>query len=279
MGTVSGHGPTLQRNPPGGRSDRAAVITAALVVTVTVALPEVTTEVGFTVQFVAVAAGASEQVKFTVPVKPLRARTATGYVASGGPAITVRVVCPGVVASSKFGGSVTLNDSAADVLGAKLASPPYAAMIECDPTASVEVANVATPKAFSASDPSAVAPSLNITLPVGVPALPGSFDTVAVNMTTCPAGARLGSAVTAVVVVAPKMKLVALIAVPSGVVTLMGPVAASMGTVAVMEVSETTVKLLAGTPLKLMPVAPAKVVPVIVTIFPTTPLAGVKEVM
>src|SRR5438067_6000250 len=279
MGTVSGHGPTLQRNPPGGRSDRAAVITAALVVTVTVALPEVTTEVGFTVQFVAVAAAGSEQVKFTTPVKPLRARTATGYVASGGPELTVRLVCPGVVASSKFGGSVTLNDSAADVLGAKLASPPYAAMIECDPTASEVVANVATPRAFSVSVPSAVDPSLKVTIPVGVPMLPASFDTVATKMTACPVVARLGSAVTAVVVDAPKIKLVALVAVPSGVVTVMGPVVAPVGTVAVIEVSETTVKLVAATPLNSMPVAPAKVVPVIVTTFPARPLAGVKEVM
>src|SRR5256885_7940980 len=99
------------------------------------------------------------------------------------------------------------------------------------------------------------------------------------TMPACPVVARLGSAVTAVVVDAPKIKLVPLVAVPSGVVTVMGPVAASMGTVAVMEVSETTVKLLAGTPLKSMPVAPAKVVPVIVTIFPARPLGGVKEVM
>src|SRR3954463_6994944 len=130
-GTVFGQGAPLQREPPGGRSDRAAVVTVALVVTVTVALPDVTTDVGFTVQFVAVAAAGSEQLKFTAPVKPLKATTATGYVASCGPALTVRLVCPGVVASSKFGGSVTLNDSAADVLGAKLASPPYAAIIEC----------------------------------------------------------------------------------------------------------------------------------------------------
>src|SRR5438105_4446648 len=198
MGTVSGHGPTPQRNPPGGRS--AAVVTVALVVTVTVALPDVTTDPGFTVQFVAVGAAGSEQVKFTAPVKPLRAKTATGYVASGGPALTVRLVCPGVVASSKLGGSVTLNDSAADVLGAKLASPPYAAMIECDPTASEEVANVATPKASSVPVPSAAAPSVYVTIPVGVPVLPASFDTVATNRTACPVVARLGSAVTTVVV-------------------------------------------------------------------------------
>jgi hypothetical protein len=249
MGTVFDHGPTLQRNPPGGRSDRAAVVTVALVVTVTVALPDVTTDAGFTVQFVAVAAAGSEQVKFTAPVKPLRAKTATGYVASGGPALTVRLVCPGVVASSKVGGPLTLNDSAADVLGAKLASPPYAAVIECDPTASEEVANVATPKSFSVSVPNAVEPSLNATMPVGVPALPASFDTVAVNTTACPVVAGSGAAVTAVVVEAPRMKLVALVAVPSGVVTVMRPVLAPVGTVAVMEVSETTVKLLAVTPL------------------------------
>src|SRR3954454_17292753 len=143
-------------------------------------------------------------------------------------------------------------------------------MIECDPSASEEVANVAAPKSFSVPVPSALDPSLNVTVPVGVPVLPASFDTVAVNTTAFPVVTELGSAATAVVVDAPRIKLVALVAVPSGVVTGMGPVLASMGLVAVREVSETTLKLFAGTPLHSIPVAPVKVAPAIVTTFPTT---------
>lgn len=90
--------------------------------------------------------------------------------------------------------------SAADVLGAKLESPLYAPVIECDPAASEEVTKVATPEAFSVLVPSTVEPSLNVTVPEGVPTLPAAFDTVAVNVTCCPVVAVLGAAVTAVVV-------------------------------------------------------------------------------
>ena len=76
-------------------------------------------------------------------------------------------------------------------------------MIECDPAASEEVANVATPEALSVPVPSDVEPSLNVTVPVGVPVLPAAFDTVAVNVTCCPVVAVVGAAVTAVVVVIP----------------------------------------------------------------------------
>src|SRR5207237_8480505 len=67
----------------------------------------------------------------------------------------------------------------------------------------------------------------------------------------------------------------ALVAVPSGVVTLSGPVLAPAGTVAWIAVSEVTVKV-ALTPLKATDVAPLKLVPLMVTVVPTGPLPGEK---
>jgi len=75
-----------------------------------------------------------------------------------------------------------------DVLDAKVASPLYVAVMEWEPAVSVLVANVAIAEPFSGPLPKVVAPSLNVTVPVGVP---GDVDvTVAVNVTDCPA--RLG---------------------------------------------------------------------------------------
>src|SRR5437773_1904196 len=73
-----------------------------------------------------------------------------------------------------------------EVLPLKLASPPYDALIEWEPTASVLVVNVAWPEPFSVPVPRALEPSLKVTVPVGVPA-PGLFAvTVAVKVTGCP---------------------------------------------------------------------------------------------
>ena len=74
------------------------------------------------------------------------------------------------------------------------------------------------------------------------------------------------------------VKLAALLAVPAEVVTLIGPLVAPAGTVAVIVVAEATVKL-ALAPLNSTAVAPVKLVPLIVTLVPTGPLAGVKLVM
>jgi hypothetical protein len=71
------------------------------------------------------------------------------------------------------------------------------------------------------------------------------------------------------------VKLLALLAVPAGLVTLIGPVAAPAGTVAVIVVAEFTVKL-ALVPLNSTAVAVVKFVPLIVTLVPTGPLLGVK---
>lgn len=62
--------------------------------------------------------------------------------------------------------------------------------------------------------------------------------------------------------------------VPPGVVTLIRPVCAPVGTVAVIWVSEFTVKVVALTPPNVTLVAPVRLLPVIVTTVPTLPLVG-----
>ncbi len=74
------------------------------------------------------------------------------------------------------------------------------------------------------------------------------------------------------------MKLLELLAVPSGVVTLIDPLEAPAGTVAWIAVAELTVKL-ALVPLNCTAVAPVKFVPLIVTLVPAGPLPGVKLVI
>ena len=73
-------------------------------------------------------------------------------------------------------------------------------------------------------------------------------------------------------------KLVVVVAVPPGVVTAIGPVAAPVGTVAVSDVSDTTVNG-ALVPAKVTLVAPVKPVPLIVTVVPTGPLVGLNDAM
>src|SRR5207302_1999898 len=73
------------------------------------------------------------------------------------------------------------------------------------------------------------------------------------------------------------VKLPELLAEPPGVVTLIGPLEAPAGTVAVIVVAELTVKP-ALVPLNRTAVAPVRFVPLIVTLAPTSPLLGVKLV-
>src|SRR5581483_806901 len=73
-------------------------------------------------------------------------------------------------------------------------------------------------------------------------------------------------------------KLEPLSAVPPGVVTLMGPVVAFGGTVAVICVVELKVKE-ALRPLKVTAEAESKLVPVMMTFVPAAPLAGEKPRM
>lgn len=70
---------------------------------------------------------------------------------------------------------------AVEVLVANLESPLYAAVIECVPTVSVEVVNVATAPLVKARVPSEAVPSRNVTIPVGIPEV--EEVTVAVNVT------------------------------------------------------------------------------------------------
>jgi hypothetical protein len=73
-------------------------------------------------------------------------------------------------------------------------------VIECDPAASVDVINVATPPAPTAPVPIEVPPSRNVTVPVIVPAVVDV--TVAVKVTVAPAAAGFGAAITLVLVAA-----------------------------------------------------------------------------
>jgi len=74
------------------------------------------------------------------------------------------------------------------------------------------------------------------------------------------------------------VKVFALVAVPAGDTTLMRPVVAPAGIVAVILVGELTTKA-AAVPLKLTAVAPVKLLPLTVTEAPIWPLAGEKFVI
>lgn len=74
------------------------------------------------------------------------------------------------------------------------------------------------------------------------------------------------------------VKLPVLVAVPSSVVTVMGPLGAPTGT-AVVTVPELLTVKLAGCPLNETAVAPLKFVPVIVTTVPAAPMTGAKELI
>jgi hypothetical protein len=82
------------------------------------------------------------------------------------------------------------------VLPLSFVSPPYAAVIECDPTASADVLYVAVPLLI-VPVPSVVLPSMNVTVPVAVVGI-----TVAVNVTEEPYVDGFDEEVIAMVVVA-----------------------------------------------------------------------------
>jgi hypothetical protein len=79
----------------------------------------------------------------------------------------------------------TFSGSAAEVLPLKFESPLYTAEIECVPSASDAVANVAL-LPLSVEVPNTLAPSLKVTVPVGVPAPEATASKVAVNATVAP---------------------------------------------------------------------------------------------
>ena len=90
----------------------------------------------------------------------------------------------------------------AEVLVAKLVSPPYTALMVRLPATTAGVASVAVPEPLTVPVPSVVAPSLNVTVPVGVPA-PGAVTTTdAVKVTVCPKVEGFSDELVIVVVVA-----------------------------------------------------------------------------
>jgi len=95
--------------------------------------------------------------------------------------------------------ALTVCVSAADVLPVKFPAPPYTAVRLWLPALKAEVVKVATPEAFSVPVPNEVVPSLNVTVPLGVP--PPEV-TVAVNVTAPPYVDGLGNDVRDVELVA-----------------------------------------------------------------------------
>ena len=83
----------------------------------------------------------------------------------------------GVVSMTVSG--MTTCISTVDTLPKKSASPPYEAVMLCDPEVRAFVVKVATP-AFKVSVPRTVAPLLNVTVPVGTPV---DAVTIALNVT------------------------------------------------------------------------------------------------
>ena len=109
------------------------------------------------------------------------------------------------------------------------------------------------------------------------PVVPVKF--VPVSVTVQPAAPLAGEKLLIVgVPVEVGVKLLLLQSVRFGVFTLIQPLKAPPGTVAVICVSEFTVKL-AGTRKKVTALAPVKLVPVIVTVVPIVPPAGANELM
>jgi hypothetical protein len=100
---------------------------------------------------------------------------------------------------------------------------------------------------------------------------------VPVIVTDVPTGPNVG--VNDVIVGGGTVKLVRLDPVPPGAVTLIGPVVAVAGTVAVICVAEFTVNVVAATLLNVTAVAPVKFVPVMVTDVPASPDVGVNDVI
>jgi hypothetical protein len=131
------------------------------------------------------------------------------------------------------------------------------------PVGTVAVSSVSewTVKLLAGTSPNCTAVTLVNPLPVTVTTVPTGPE---VGVKPLIAGAKM------------IVKWVGEIAVPAGLVTVISPVVALGGTVAVSCVSELTVKLVAGKPLNWTAVAPVNPLPVTVTTVPNGPEAGVK---
>ena len=93
-------------------------------------------------------------------------------------------------------------------------------MIVCGLPVNAPVPNVATPPPLSVEVPSVAAPSLKVTVPVGVPP---ALVTVAVNITLCPTTLGLSDDATATDAVC---KMTEFVALPDTVVALLALTAA-----------------------------------------------------
>ena len=109
-------------------------------------------------------------------------------------------------------------------------------------------------------DPQLIPPELEVTVPSLSPKRPWVLLTVSVTGTVT-------------------LKVLALVAVPAAVVTLMEPLVAPPGTVARIAVVDVTEKVVALVPLNRTAVTPVKFVPLMVTLAPAVPLVGVKPVI
>jgi len=148
------------------------------------------------------------------PAPSLTVTVPVGVPRPGTTGVTVKLIVTGWPATDGLGvcavivvvvlSWLTVCDSVEEVLPLKLESPAYAAVMLCGlpETDSAEVLNVATPE-VNDPVPSVVAPSLNVTVPVGVPVLAVEASlTVAVNVTDCPKTDGSGEEPSAVVVFA-----------------------------------------------------------------------------
>src|SRR6266478_1658566 len=111
--------------------------------------------------------------------------------------LPLQIVPPPLTVAVGLG--MTVSVSTAEVLVLKLPSPLYTAVIEWVAAESVEVVNVALPE-LSVPLPSEVAPSRNVTVPLGVPVPGATTATIPVKVTDCAKQAGLSEAASVIVV-------------------------------------------------------------------------------
>ena len=111
------------------------------------------------------------------------------------------------------------------------------------------------------------------------PVAPAKFVPVMVTPKPRPPEVAVNDVTVGTVAVAVTVKLVADVAVPAGVTTVIRPVTAPVGTPTTIDVADTTLNAVVATPPNVTDVAPVKFVPVIVTPSPRPPVAAVKDVM
>jgi hypothetical protein len=100
-------------------------------------------------------------------------------------------VCPGVeglgleVSAVVVPALPTDCNTGEETLAAKIPVPAYSAVALCTPADNAVVVKVTCPEPFNIADPKVIAPSLKVTVPVGVPD-PADGVTVAANVTVWP---------------------------------------------------------------------------------------------